>query len=260
MKKRVLLIASVILLCWVLIFPMSLLFSRYSIGEPTISFYNIFNVLVSALAFAGLVTTLVLQIEQTRRSNIDSIERSVFELFNTFTSDSFQAVKNDAFLCLLIAVRHKPYGMFLTSRLFPVGRLPFPEKARQIYTQFRPELATASDKELADVDRAARLHLDNILNFFSMLAQRQAAHSVIKQVNFAYDWWRPTLLIIAQLQYEIWTGSETVRQSCRTPLLRETLKTLDDIYGYEPLEPGPAVYAYLRSHPWLREEKLDSAY
>lgn len=261
MKKNVILfIALSILSVWAGIFPVSLYFSRYAIGEPTISFYNIFNVLVSALALAGLITTLILQMEQTRRSHVDSIERSIFELFNTFTSDSFQKVKDDAFLCLLVAVRHKPYAEFLASRLFPIGRMAFPPKAQIAYAQIRPEFAEKSEEGMKDIDRAARLHLDNVLNFFSMLAQRQAAHSVINHVNFAYDWWRPVLWIIAQLQYEKVLLTPDIKTFCRTPLLCETLKILDKIYNYDAIKPGKEVYAYLRSHPWLIQEKLDSAY
>lgn len=260
MKRRILMLVVFIFGVWGLIFPISLHFSRYAIGEPTLSFYNIFNVLVSALAFAGLITTLILQIEQTRKNNADSVERSVFELFNTFTSDSFQKVKDDAFLCLLVAVKHKPYAKFLASRLLPIGRKSFPLTVRGIYEELRPELITKTDAEIKDIDRAARLHLDNVINFFSMLAQREAAYSVIVHVNFSYDWWRPTLWLIAQLQYEQSLLAPDVNNFCRAPLLCETLKKLDQIYNYEVIDLGPTVYAYLRKHPWLIEEKLDGVW
>jgi hypothetical protein len=257
-RYRLLLLPLAIVVCWMLVLPLSWLFARDAISEPTITFYNIFNVLVSAMAFAGLVMTLWLQREESKRSNLDNVERSIFELFTTFTSDSFQKVKDDAFLCLLLSVKNKAYAEYLASRLFPIGRRPYPTDIEPILFSLRPELRKMSTETLITVDRNARLKLDNILNFFAMLAHRQAAHSVIKHVDFAYDWWRPTLWIIAQLQYEMKSESAEIAKWCRNPMLHVTLETLDRIYAFEPIQPGEQVYAYLKSHPWLREQDIDS--
>jgi hypothetical protein len=37
-------------------------------------------------------------------------------------------------------------------------------------------------------DRADRLMLDNIINFFALLARRVSSKEVIKHCDFAYDW------------------------------------------------------------------------
>lgn len=249
-----------IFLFWLSAYPLSKYISSSAFGEPTTSIYNAINVLFTALAFMGVVITFRFQLLESERAGKELVERSIFELYNSFTSESFQKVKDDAFLCLLIAVKNQAYATCLASRLFPIERREFPESALCDYQSLRPELKDKSLDEMMDIDRRARLHLDNILNFFAMLSHRQAAASVIKHVDFAYDWWRPTLWIIAQLQKEIKDGSQEISTYCRNPMVHITLEQLDSIYGYPAITPGDSVYQYLKAHPWLREQGIDPAF
>ncbi|MEJ4044792.1 hypothetical protein [Erwinia sp. SLM-02] len=249
-----------IILFWAAAYPLSRYVSSAAFGEPTGAIYNAINVLFTALAFTGVVITFRFQYIESERSAKDLVERSIFELLTTFTTDEFQKVKDEAFLALLIAVRNKAYAEYLSSRLFPIGRKPFPDSAAGVYAELKPELNGMGLDEVIALDRNARLKLDNVLNFFAMLSHRQAAATVIRHVDFAYDWWRPTLWIIAQLQKEIKDGSEEISLYCRNPMLHTTLERLDEIYQYPPITPGPEVYRYLAIHPWLKEQRIDPAF
>lgn len=249
-----------IILFWAAAYPLSRYVSSAAFGEPTGAIYNAINVLFTALAFTGVVITFRFQYIESERSAKDLVERSIFELLTTFTSEEFQKVKDDAFLALLVAVKNKEYAEYLSSRLFPIGRKAFPVSASTTWQQFKPEHHSLSIDEVISRDRNARLKLDNVLNFFAMLSHRQAAATVIRHVDFAYDWWRPTLWIIAQLQKEIKDSSEEISRYCRNPMLHITLEKLDAIYHYPPIVPGPEVYHYLADHPWLKEQEIDPAF
>lgn len=253
-------VVAVIFLFWAAAYPLSRYVSSSAFGEPTGAIYNAINVLFTALAFTGVVITFRFQYIESERAGKDLVERSIFELFSAFSSDDFQKVKDDAFLTLLVALRDREYARYLTSRLFPIHRRDFPSSAIGQYQRLRPELADTTPGELIELDRQARLKLDNILNFFAMLSHRQAAADVIRHVDFAYDWWRPTLWIVAQLQKEIKDSSPDIGRFCRNPLLHSTLERLDAIYQYPPIKPGAEVYAYLAEHPWLREQGIDAAF
>lgn len=259
-NKFLVFIFMVIFLVWLSAYPLSRYISSSAFMEPTTSIYNAINVLFTALAFTGVIITFHFQSLETERASKELVERSIFELFLAFTSESFQKVKDDAFLSLLVAVKDKQYAVYIASRLFPIERKNFPESALLVYQTLRPELKDKSPHDMMDIERSTRLHLDNILNFFSMLSNRQTAASVIKHVDFAYDWWRPTLWIIAQLQKEIKDGSKEIAHYCRNPMLHLTLEKLDKIYGYPPIEPSESVYQYLQGHPWLQEQHIDPAF
>ena len=99
--------------------------------------------------------------------------------------------------------------------------------------------------------------LDNILNFFAMLAQRESSATVIKHCDFAYDWWRPALWIIAELQQRRHANSEKIRMYCKNQLVTATLKALDKVYGHAPLNSSREVWEYINQHPKLLDFGLD---
>lgn len=253
MKSKTAVLGSIIMLAivlvWALAFPLSRQMSDGAFAEPFGSVYNGLNVLFTALAFGGVVITLLFQAEQSRNARREEIERSIFELFQTFTSLEFQKVKDGAFRVLLAAVKDSDYAHYLATRLFVVDQVPFPPKVIPILRQLDDAKKALADGQIEHADRADRLMLDNMLNFFALLAQRESSAMVIKHCDFAYDWWRPTLWMIGQLQEEHFARSAQVQQYCKTQLITGTLRALDKVYGHTPLTGPEQIWEYIIQHP-----------
>ena len=261
MKKRYILFPTlIILMVWMMAYIISRYVALADVSEPTNTIFNMVNVLFTALAFTGVIGSLYYQTVESRRASKELVERSILELFTIYTSSDFQKTKDNAFFCLLLAVKDSQYARFLTSRLFPIERQPFPDSVLAHYKALKPELSNKSRDEIVDYDRAARLKLDDALNFFAMLSHKEAAKDVIQHVDFAYDWWRPTLWLIAQLQKENRAKHQSIQHYCRNPLLHATLGQLDAMYDYPLLTSDEEVYRYLHSHPWLQEQQIDPAF
>lgn len=238
-----------IMTVWAMAWPISKGLPSGAFSEPVGSVYNGLNVLFTALAFGGVIITLLFQAEEAKHARREEIERSIFDLFQTFTTPEFQEVKNGAFRALLAAVKHEDYAKYLASRLYAVDQLAFPPSVIPVLRALDEGKANLSDAQVEQADRADRLMLDNVLNFFALLAQRKSSSMVIKHCDFAYDWWRPTLWVIALLQQEHREQSPAVQRYCKTPKIAETLLVLDRMYGHEPLGSAQAIRDYVDSHP-----------
>jgi hypothetical protein len=264
MKSKTAVLGSAIMLAivlvWALAFPLSRQMPDSVFAEPFGSVYNGLNVLFTALAFGGVVITLLFQAEQSRNARREEIERSIFELFQTFTSLEFQKVKDGAFRALLAAVKDSDYAHYLATRLFVVDQAAFPVKVIPILRQLDEAKKELTDGQIEHADRADRLMLDNMLNFFALLAQRESSAMVIKHCDFAYDWWRPTLWMIGQLQEEHYARSPLVQQYCKTQLITGTLKALDKVYGHSPLSGRAPVWEYITHHPKMLAFGMDPAF
>lgn len=258
--KIAFLITALILLIWAAAYPVSKALSPDMFKEPFGPVYNGLSVLFSALAFGGMVTAILFQVEEARIARRESIERSIFELFQTFTSLDFQKVKDASFRALLAGVKDRDYAKYLASRLFVVNQLPFPTDAKAVLAELDESKRDLDDAQIIQADRADRLMLDNALNFFAMLAQRESSATVIKHCDFAYDWWRPVLWLIGQLQREWYESNESVRKYCKNQLIIVTLESLDKIYGHEPLRSHADVWDYITQHPKLLAFGLDKRY
>lgn len=234
---------------WAMAWPVSKALPGGAFSEPVGSVYNGLNVLFTALAFGGVIITLLFQAEEAKHARREEIERSIFDLFQTFTSQEFQEVKNGAFRSLLAGVQNEEYAHFLASRLYAVDQLPFPAAVIPILRALDESKANLNDAQIEQADRADRLMLDNILNFFALLAQRKSSSMVIKHCDFAYDWWRPTLWLVALLQQEHFKKSKTISLYCRTRMIAETLVALDEIYGHIPLATPQDIRQYIDTHP-----------
>lgn len=246
---------------WLMAFPISKqLFPDEAFKEPFSSVYNGLNVLFTALAFGGVAITLLFQSEESKIARREEIERSIFELFQTFTKREFQHVKDSSFRVLLAAVKSRDYAEYLASKLFVVGQLKFPASAAEILRELDSEKKNLDLGQIEQVDRADRLMLDNMLNFFALLAQRESSSTVIKHCDFAYDWWRPTLWMIADLQETHYYGSEDIQKFCKTQLINVTLKALDKVYGHSPFVGREAIWAHIIHHPKMISFGLDSRF
>lgn len=125
-------------------------------------------------------------------------------------------VKNGVFRALLAGVKDESYARFLASRLFAVDQLPFPTSVIPVLRMLDEAKLNLNDAQMEQADRADRLMLDDVLNFFALLAQRKSSSMVIKHCDFAYDWWRPTLWLVALPQQEQFEKSEAIPVYCRT--------------------------------------------
>lgn len=241
---------------WVLCFPLTFMLSEKLFSPIFDKVYDSLNVLFTALAFSGVLLTFYSQLESSRAARRAETERSIYELFSILTSSNFQPVKDAGYSVLVVAIKSRPYAEFLASRLFVVEQLPFPRSAEPVLRKHFTHIPAGM--EIEAFDRQNRLMLDNVLNFFAMLAQRESAADVIKHCDFAYDWWRPALWLLAQLQEERHAKFTDIQKYCRAPRLRSTLLALDGIYGYEPV--GKNAWAYVLSHPRMRQFGLDIAF
>lgn len=259
-KYAALIVMITIFAVWAAAYPLAQLLPRDTFSDPFEPVYNGLNVLFTALAFGGVIVTLFFQADEARIARREAVERSIFEMFQTFTSPDFQDVKDRAYLVLLTAVKDRAYGEFLASRLFVVEQQRLPNASMALVRSLDSKKKNLDGKSLIDADRNDRLRLDNMINFFNMLAQRESSGTVVKHFDFAYDWWRPVLWIIAQFQLQQYEASPTIRQYCRNPLLSSTLRTLDAVYGHAPLSTAAEVWAYINSHPKLKDFELDPNY
>ncbi|MET0855854.1 MAG: hypothetical protein ABWY27_03810 [Telluria sp.] len=253
-------IMLLIVLVWIAAYPVSKYLPNALFSDPFGPVYNGLNVLFTALAFGGVIVTLLFQAEESRIARREAVERSIFELFQTFTSLEFQHVKDSSFRVLLAAVKNREYAEYLASRLFVVEQLTLPSSCVDTLCALDEAKRGKSEDEIVHADRADRLMLDNILNFFAMLAQRESSATVIKHCDFAYDWWRPTLWIVGQLQQERHDASATIQTYCKNQLVTVTLKSLDKVYGHKPLNSAAEVWDYVTHHPKIIAFGLDARF
>lgn len=259
-----LLVILCILVIWGATYPLAMSLPENTFKEPLSSSYNVLNVLFTALAFGGVIITLIFQAQQASQARLEAVERSILEMFQILTSAEFQATKNAAYRVLIAAIRNRDYGEYVASKLFAVEQLPYPrtDAVRQTLCELDPEKQAAVDEQAFEyLERHDRLKLDDMMNFFSMLAQRQSSESIVNHVDFAYDWWRPALLVIAQLQKERKDGNKHIQALCKNRLVIDIVAALDLVYGHEPLQEDQAVWAYIASHPLLKDRfMLDARY
>lgn len=250
-RNRLIVVAVMffIVTVWAMVWPISKALPGEAFREPVSSVYNGLNVLFTALAFGGVIITLLFQAEEAKHSRREEIERSIFDLFQAFTSPEFQVVKNGAFRVLLAGVKDESYARFLASRLFAVDQLPFPTSVIPVLRMLDETKVSLNDAQIEQADRADRLMLDDVLNFFALLAQRNSSSMVIKHCDFAYDWWRPTLWLVALQQQEHFEKSEVIPVYCRARKIVETLVVLDDIYGHTSLNTQQEIRHYIDGHP-----------
>jgi hypothetical protein len=234
--------ALIVILCivfvWGATYPLALWLPRNAFQEPLADSYSVLNVLFTALAFGGVIITLIFQSQEAKQARIEAVDRSILEMFQILTSAEFQATKNAAFRVLIAAIKNKDYGQYVASKLFAVNQRDFPQDdaVRQTLCELdAAKQAATDDQTFLNLERHDRLKLDDMMNFFSMLAQRQSSQSIVSHVDFAYDWWRPALMLIAQLQYEHGRDDEEIKMHCKNRLLLDIIGDLDKVYGHDPI-------------------------
>lgn len=258
-----LLVILLIIAIWAAAYPIAIRLPQNTFQEPLNSSYNVLNVLFTALAFGGVIITLIFQANEAKSARNETVERSILDMFQILTSAEFQATKNSAFRVLIAAIKNRDYGEYVASKLFAVDQLPFPdnEKVKDTLRELDTAKQTHDARAFEHLERHDRLKLDDMMNFFSMLAQRQSSKSIVTHVDFAYDWWRPALMLVAQLQKERRDTHSKIQALCKNRLLKDIIWSLDRVYGHEPVMGDKAVWTYLSEHPLLKERfELDQRY
>lgn len=258
-----LLVILLIIAIWGATYPIAIRLPQNTFQEPLNSTYNVLNVLFTALAFGGVIITLIFQANEAKAARNEVVERSILEMFQILTSAEFQATKNSAFRVLIAAIKSRDYGEYVASKLFAVDQLSFPnnEKVKDTLRELDTAKQTNDGQVFEHLERHDRLKLDDMINFFSMLAQRESSKSIVNHVDFAYDWWRPALMLVAQLQKERRDTHPKIQALCKNRLLQDIICSLDRVYGHEPIMDDEAVWTYLGKHPLLKERfGLDQRY
>jgi hypothetical protein len=151
----------------------------------------------------------------------------------------------------------------VASKLFAVDQLSFPgnQEVKDTLRELDSAKQTEDAQAFEHLERHDRLKLDDMMNFFSMLAQRESSKSIVNHVDFAYDWWRPALMLVAQLQKERRDKHPKIQALCKNRLLQDIIWSLDRVYGHSPIMDDKAVWRYLSEHPLLKERfGLDQRY
>lgn len=258
-----LLVILLIIAIWGAAYPIAMRLPQNTFQEPLNSSYNVLNVLFTALAFGGVIITLIFQAHEAKSARNETVERSILEMFQILTSAEFQATKNSAFRVLIATIKNRDYGEYVASKLFAVDQLPFPDNEKVKYTLRELDTAKQTDDPQAfeHLERHDRLKLDDMMNFFSMLAQRESSKSIVNHADDAYDWWRPALMLVAQLQKERRDTHPKIQALCKNRLLQDIIWSLDRVYGHESIMSDKAVWTYLSEHPLLKERfGLDQRY
>ncbi|NVK57695.1 MAG: hypothetical protein HWE26_18995 [Alteromonadaceae bacterium] len=237
--------------------------------QPLADVFSSINALFAGFAFCGVILTVYLQIQElqdtrevlaeTAKANNTTAEyakeNAIVELFQTYCSDYFQDVKNSSMNVLIPAMASRGYFDFVVSRFFVAEQLPLSNEDWP-----RIKLVTRSNtfEEFTESEQHDRYKLDELINFFTILAYQKDAGDVIARCDFSYSWWRPMFWMIAiaqELRYE----SNPVIQKYGTALyFKEVVKMLDQAYKLKPIENSSELVELIKDHPKLsRQYQLD---
>ena len=115
-----LLVILLIIVIWGATYPIAIRLPQNTFQEPLNSSYNVLNVLFTALAFGGVLITLIFQAHEAKSARNETVERSILEMFQILTSAEFQSTKNSAFRVLIAAIKNRDYGEYVASMLAPI--------------------------------------------------------------------------------------------------------------------------------------------
>ena len=178
-----LLVILLIIAIWVAAYPIATRLPQNTFQEPLNSSYDALNVLFTALAFGGVIITLIFQAHEAKSARNETVERSILEMFQILTSTEFQATKNSAFRVLIAVVKNRDYGEYVASKLFAVDQLSFPgnQEVKDTLRELDSAKQTEDAQAFEHLERHDRLKLDDMMNFFSMLAQRESSKSIVNR-------------------------------------------------------------------------------
>lgn len=244
--------------------------------------FNSLNALFAGLAFGGVIITIAMQLdelEETREelaktavANVkvaeasfimanESKEKAILDLYQTYCSEDFQIIKTSSFNTMISAIQSKSYADFMVSRFFVVSNRRLDENIAKELPIYKKDLEVSFD-EFLNKEQFDRFRLDELINFFILLSNKDSSKDVIKNCDFFYDWWRPLFWFISELQLEYYNESEQeeVRKYSKEPYLRNVVIKLDEIYGHDVFHTKKETWEYILKHPKIRTYGIDEKY
>lgn len=232
--------------------------------QPLADVFSSVNALFAGFAFCGVILTVYLQIQElqdtrnvlaeTAKANTRTAdyakESAVIELFRTYCSEYFQGVKDSSMNVLIPAMASRSYFNFVISRFFVADQLTLEENAWQ-----RVSLVSRyqSFEEFKKSEQFDRYKLDELLNFFTILAYQNDSSDIIARCDFSYSWWRPMFWMLALAQEINYSTNEKIRKYGTKLYFKDVVERLDIAYGFEPLKEAKDLIALIQGHPKLVE-------
>ena len=239
---------------------------------------GVLNPLFSVAAFIGLLITITLQLralkissdeleltrtelEKTASANQtiaeDNKANAIVDLYQIYTNDYFYKLSVAAWQILEVAVKDSDYCKFLVTTFF-VTEYKNPRIANHsLVEKIKTHLQLSDGEDARVIENDYRHRLDEMINFFNIIALRKAPQEVFERCDFFYDWYRPLLWWIADLRLASYLRDEQKQKYCTRPFHQKGLERLDQIYGF-PLQTRAERWADFKSHPLVLEMGLDS--
>ena len=243
--------------------------------QPVNDIFGSLSALFGGLAFAGVIISIYMQLDElkdTRRELAETAnsnklmaneakEKAILELYQTYCSERFQIIKTSSFKILISTIQNKDYADFMISRFFVVSSFKLTKDIALGLPIYKNDLEISYDT-FKDKEQFDRFRLDELINFFILLSEKNSSKEVIKNCDFFYDWWRPLFWFISELQISYYhkEENESLRKYSKPHYLRQVVKKLDEIYEHKSFETSSEVWEYILEHPKINSYNIDKRY
>lgn len=153
---------------------------------------------------------------------------------------------------LIPAMASRSYFEFVISRFFVAGQKDLKDDA---WTRISLVTRYKNFEEFKVGEQNDRYKLDELLNFFTILAHQNNAAEVIGRCDFSWAWWRPMFWMLAIAQHNRYTDDKQVQKYATRPHFIEAVRKLDLAYQLAPINSGADLVELIADHP-----KLNAAY
>ena len=245
------------------------------VTQPTGDVFNSIGALFGGLAFGGVILTIKMQLDEleetreelakTAQANYtianEAKEKAVLELYQTYCSENFQIIKTSSFNTIISAIQNKEYCEFMISRFFVVSNKKLTNEIAKELPIYQKEYNISFD-EFKSKEQFDRFRLDELINFFILLSNKESSKDVIKNCDFFYDWWRPLFWFISELQLEYYNNNtdKNIQLYSKEPYLRSVVLRLDDIYEHKVFRTSKEIWEYILNHPKIKTYNIDKKY
>jgi hypothetical protein len=156
---------------------------------------------------------------------------------------------------LIPAMSSHDYFHFLISRFYVAEQTELPQESWErisLVSRYK----TIDDFKVGEQND--RYKLDELINFFTILAYQKDASEVIARCDFSYSWWRPMFWMIAIAQQQRYETRPLVKKYGTAPYFKNVLVKLDNIYSQEAILCPEDLVKLIKDHPkLLNHYKLD---
>lgn len=242
--------------------------------QPAGDVFNSIGALFGGLAFGGVILTIKMQLDEleetreelakTAQANYDianeAKEKAILELYQTYCSNNFQVIKTSSFNTMISAIQNKDYANFMVSRFFIISDRKLTDEIAQMLPIYKKEY-NISFRNFLEKEQFDRFRLDELINFFILLSNKESSKEVIQNCDFFYDWWRPLFWFISELQLEYYNSdNKDIKIYSKEPYLRNVVLKLDEIYGHKSFKTSNEIWMYILKHPKIKTYNIDSRY